>query len=185
MRNRLIAAALLALAVPGGCALLGVRPVAPNPLPVPSADFDTVWKAAVAVLDEYFDIASENRLSRTIKTQPLQGATIFEPWHGDSVDFEERVESTLQSIRRYAEVHVDPAPGGGFLVRVEVYKQLENLIKPDRQTGGRAVFNDQFPINRSREIIGPVPLPVGWVPRGRDTKLEQVILDRLRDALFL
>jgi hypothetical protein len=185
MRNRLIAAALAALAASGGCSLTGVRTVTPNPLLVPSADFETVWKTTVAVLDEYFDIANENRLSRTIKTQPVQGATIFEPWHGDSVDFQERFESTLQSIRRYAQVHIDPAPGGGYVVKVEVYKELEELVKPDRQAGGRAVFNDQFPVNRAREIVGPVPLPVGWIPRGRDTKLEQAILARLRDALFL
>ena len=188
MRNRLIAAATAALAAliaAGGCALTGVRTVTPNPLLVPSADFETVWKATVAVLDEYFEIASENRLARTIKTQPIQGATIVEPWHGDSVSLYDRLESTIQSTRRYAQVHVDPAPGGGYVVKVEVFKELEDLVKPDRQTGGRAVFNDQFPVNRARDIVGPVPLPVGWIPRGRDTLLEQAILARLRDALFL
>jgi len=39
------------------------------------------------VLDEYFDIASENRLSGTIVTQPRIGSTLGEPWAGDSVDF--------------------------------------------------------------------------------------------------
>jgi hypothetical protein len=70
-------------------------------------------------------------------------------------------------------------------VKVEVYKELEDLPKPERQAGGRAVFDGDFPVNRTREIVGPVPLPVGWIPRGRDPDLEQAILTRLRNAMFL
>ena len=109
------------------------RPVAENPLVVPSSDFDTVWNKTVAVVDKYFDIASENRLSRTIVTQPKIGATLLEPWSGDSVGFTERLESSLQTIRRFAIIKVDPAPTGGYLVKVEVRKELEDLVKPDRQ----------------------------------------------------
>jgi hypothetical protein len=188
MRIRLIATAVATLATLGliGCATLaGNRPVVPNPLVVPSADFEATWNAAVKVVDEYFDIASENRLSRKIVTQPKIGATILEPWYGDSVGFDQRLESTLQTIRRFAIVQVDPAPGGGYAVRVEVYKELEDLPKPDRQAHGRATFTDNFPVNRTREIVGPVPVPPAWIARGRDTALEQAILDRIRNALFL
>lgn len=189
MRVRLIAAGITVLAALGhaGCATISPapRPVTENPLVVPSADFETVWKTTVSVLDDYFDIASENRLSGMIVTQPTIGATLLEPWNGDSVGFNERLESTFQTIRRFARATVRPAPGGGFTVKVEVHKELEDLSKPDRQAAGRAVFNNDFPVNRSREIVGPVPLPNGWIPLNRDPKLEQVILDKLRDALFL
>jgi hypothetical protein len=70
-------------------------------------------------------------------------------------------------------------------VKVEVLKELEDLAKPDRQSAGRAVFNNDFPVNRTREIVGPVPIPLQWIPRGRDSRLEQEILQRIRDALFL
>ncbi|HMB06799.1 MAG TPA: hypothetical protein VKP69_24060 [Isosphaeraceae bacterium] len=191
MRVRLIAAGIAVLTALGqaGCAsiaqLIAPRPVAENPLIVPSADFETVWKASVAVLDEYFDIATENRLSRTIITQPKIGATVLEPWSGDSPGLYDRLESSLQTIRRHGRITINPAPGGGFAVKVEVFKELEDLAKPDRQAAGRAVFNNDFPVNRTREIVGPVPVPLQWIPRGRDAKLEQEILDRLRDALFL
>ncbi len=56
-------------------------PVAPNPLVVPSSDFEIVWNKTVAVVDKYFDIESENRLARTIKTQPQMGATISSLGH--------------------------------------------------------------------------------------------------------
>jgi hypothetical protein len=188
MRLRLIAASVTAAAAFGfaGCSALSPRPVAENPLVVPpSADFEAVWKTTVAVLDEYFDIASENRFSRTIVTQPRIGATLLEPWKGDSPGFDARLESTLQTIRRFARATVTPVPGGGYSVRVEVHKELEDMPKPDRQAAGRAVFNNDFPINRSRDIVGPVPLPIGWIRLNRDTKLEQIILQRIRDGLFL
>lgn len=160
-------------------------PVAANPLVVPSSDFENVWNKTVAVVDKYFDIESENRLARTIKTQPQMGATIIEPWALDSPTLEDRFEATLQTVRRVAIIHIDPAPTGGFLVKVEVHKFLEDMVKPDKQAAGRAVFINDFPVNRTREIVGPVPAPVGWISRGRDPHLEQAILAGVRDALFL
>lgn len=190
LRMRLFAAAVAASAALGsaGCATvsraIGPPPVSENPLIVPSADDESVWRETVAVVDEYFDVRSENRLARTIVTDPVIGATLLEPWRSDSAGFRERLESTFQTTRRFARVQIDRVPGG-FSVKVEVLKELEDLAKPDRQAAGRAVFNNDFPINRTREVVGPVPVPVQWIPRGRDTRLEQVILQRIRDALFL
>ncbi len=169
---------------PGVSRIFAPRPVISNPLVVPSADFETVWNKTVAVVDKYFDIEKENRLARTIRTQPQMGATVLEPWALDAATTEDRVESTLQTIRRYAIVHIDPAPTGGYLVKVEVYKQLEDMPKPDRQPAGRAAFTNDFPVNRTRDIVGPVPAPLGWISRGRDPNLEQTILAGVRDALF-
>ena len=161
------------------------QPVASNPLPVPTADYELLWNKTVAVVDKFFDIESENRLARTIKTRPQMGATILEPWAFDSVKIEDRIEASLQTIQRVAIIHIDPAPTGGFLVKVEVYKFLEDMVKPDRQAAGRAVFTNDFPVNRTREIVGPVPAPLGWIQRGRDLDLEQAILAGIRDALLL
>jgi hypothetical protein len=191
MRARLFSAVVVLTSVLNGAGCATVSewmvpgPPATNPLVVPTADFETVWKQCVAVADEYFEIASENRLSRTIITQPKSGSTVLEPWLGDSVGLYERFESTIQTMRRHARITVNPAPGGGYLVKVEVFKELEDMSKPDRQSMGRAVFNNDFPVNRTYEIVGPVPLPLQWIPRGRDLKLEQVLLDRIRYRLFL
>lgn len=165
--------------------ILGSQEVVSNPLLVPSSDFETIWNKTVAVVDKYFDIESENRLSRTIKTQPQMGATVLEPWALDSATLQDRLEASLQTIRRAAIVHIDPGPAGGYLVKVEVYKFLEDLAKPDRQPAGRAVFYNDFPVNRVREIVGPVPAPLGWIKRGRDGDLERAILAGVRDSLFL
>jgi hypothetical protein len=200
MRIRTVAAGLATLGLGGlgGCATTTPdvnmpfasrylqETVSDNPLIIPTDDFELAWKATVRVLDEYFEIATENRIAGTIVTQPTVGSTLFEPWNGDSVGFRERLESTLQTIRRFAQVSVKPNPGGGYAVKVEVYKELEDVA--EARTSGRragAVFNNLFPINRTREVVGPVPLPLLWIPRGRDHKLEQVILARIRHDLVL
>lgn len=187
MRIRLILAGLTAIAAlaQAGCATTWTQTTVSNPLIVPTSDFDTVWKKSVEVVDIYFDIRTENRLARKIECDPKISPTLLEPWKPDAVGFDDRLESTFQTIRRFAIVYVNDAPGGGYSVKVEVYKELEDLAKPDRQAGGRAVFINDFPVNRTREIVGPVPLPLQWIPRGRDYKLEQVILNRLRASLFL
>ncbi len=171
--------------VPIGCATFAPTAVAPNPLPVPSADFESVWMACVTVLDDYFDIESENRRQRKIVTQPQIGATLVEPWNGDSVGFQERLEASLQTIRRFAIVTVNPTTTGTYAVKVEVYKELEDLIRPERQQAGRAVFDNEIPVNRAREVVGPLQIAYGWIPRGRDAKLEQVILAKIKTHLFL
>ncbi len=187
MRRRSFLLVSFAL-VPTGCATFSAatRPaVVENPILAPSADFESAWRATVTILDEYFDLATEDRRARKIVTQPRPGATLLEPWSGDSVGLHDRLESSLQTIRRFAIANVDPAPGGGYKIKVQVFKQLEDLAQPERQAIGRAVFNNEIPLNRTREVIGPVPSPIQWIDRGRDTKLEQVILGRIKETLFL
>jgi hypothetical protein len=161
------------------------KPAIANPLAVPSSDFETVWNKTVAVVNQYFPIASENRLAGIIRTDSPMTGSLLEPWSPDSVTFRDRLEATLQTTRKFALVHVDPGPTGGYLVKVEVIQELEDMAKPDRQPAGRAVFYNDFPVNRSREIVGPVPAPAGWIRQGRDTNLEQAILAGIRDALLL
>jgi hypothetical protein len=189
MRPRFLLAGIAAIVacVMPGCASTGTTKVlGDNPIIVPSGDFEAVWNASVVVVDQYFDIFSEDRIQRKIVTNPKSGATLLEPWDGDSVDLYERLECTLQTIRRFAIVTIEPAPNGqGWAVRVEVQKQLEDLAQPDRQSIGRAVFNNQAPVNRTREVVGPVQAPAYWIPRGRDPKLEQVILAKIKSSLFL
>jgi hypothetical protein len=189
MRSRfwLASFALLIALACSGCAATGKIPtLAENPMIVPSGDFETVWRASVVAVDQFFDIATEDRAQRKIVTQTKSGATLLEPWEIDSVGFQERLECTLQTIRRFAIITINPSPTGqGWAVKVVVYKQLEDLLQPDRQSVGRAVFNNQFPLNRSREVVGPVQAPPYWINRGQDAKLEQAILAKIRTSLFL
>ncbi len=160
-------------------------PPPPNPLHVPPGDFEKMWGKVVAEVNKHFPIASENRLAGTIRSDFLMTGTLIEPWTPDAVSFSDRLEATLQTLRKYAVVHIDPAPEGGYLVKVEVHKEIEDMSKPAMQPAGRAAFYNDFPVNRTREIVGAIPAALGWNYVGRDTNLEQKILGEIRDALLL
>ncbi len=186
-RLRRISAAVLATMLVSaglpGCATVRNKAVLPNPMVLPASSFDAVWDATVHALDEDFEIDKENRLARRISTFPETAATIVEPWRGDSVGFRQRLEATLQTYRRFAIATVEPV-AGGFAINVEVWKELEFLDRPERQNGGQAAFPQDFQINKSREVVGPISPPLGWIRQGRDFALEQRILNRIERELM-
>ncbi|MGA0040981.1 MAG: hypothetical protein ACO3NZ_14140, partial [Pirellulales bacterium] len=114
------------------------------------------------------------------------------PGRGDSVGFQERLECTLQSIRRRGVIRMQPDPAG-WRIEAVVSKELENLPRPMRATTGGASFrNDDSlyrygtPLPTLGQQVGDQPRPVasptrsaGWIPMGRDPLLEKRILDKL------
>ena len=140
------------------------RPVSANPLAVPSTDFENVWNKTVAVVDKYFDIESENRLSRTIKTQPQMGATVLEPWALDSATIEDRVRGQPPDHPHGSPsfISIRHRPGD-FSSRWKCTSSWKTWPSPTGRPAGRAVFTNDFPVNRTREIVGPVPAPLGWI----------------------
>lgn len=157
-----------------------------NPALLPVADPELAWEAVVDVVDDYFKIEREEpaRMVGNVATQgrldtfPTIGSTLFEPWHGDSVGPYERLESTLQSIRRYARVRVIPARGG-YLVDVAVFKELEDVVRPAHSTAGAATFRYDSSLTRVVNPVGEQEIHKGWIPMGRDTALEQQIVEQL------
>jgi hypothetical protein len=113
-----------------------------------------------------------------LTTYPRTGSTIFEPWNPDSVTPYERWLATLQSLRRRAVVRVSPAQDG-FLVDVEVYKELEDVPRPESGAislaNAQTLRNDDALIRLTNPVGGREPT-AGWLGLGRDTALEQVIL---------
>ncbi len=158
-----------------------------NPTFVPVGDHQYVWENVVDVIDDYFKIKREEPVRQIgetltegrLETFPVVGATIFEPWRGDSVGRDERIESTLQSIRRRAVVRVIPADGG-YWVDVAVFKYLEDVVKPEHATAGAATFRYDDSLVRVVNPVGEQEINVGWIPLGRDAKLEQRILGQLQ-----
>ena len=176
MRNRSSVLLALIVAAISGCST--VPTVVQNPIVLPSSDFEYVWQQTVEVIDEYFDIASENRIDGRIETYPQVAATLMEPWRHDSVDSRERLEATLQSIRRKAYIHLTPAQGG-YAIQVEVHKELEDLPHPAYASTGDATFRTEVSVHREQQVVGPLPVSRGWIHAGRDWKLESRILDDL------
>ena len=194
--------------LPEGAVVGPAGPVVPGPPPapvkssavIPPLDAEQVWKQMVDVADDYFKVASEQRVvfangvptEGRIDTFPQTGATLLEPWRADSVGFRERLESTLQSIRRIGTLRLAPDPAG-WRIEVVVNKELEYLPRPMRATTGGASFrNDDSlyrygtPLPTLGQQVGDQPRPVaaptpnlGWIPLGRDPLLEQRMLSRV------
>lgn len=162
-----------------GCA--ASRPmIVSNPVFVPANTQHSAWERTVDVLhDFHFPVARENRLDGMIETEYRVGSNILEPWHGDSVGFTNRMESTLQSIRRKVKVDLTPVEGG-YLVGVEAYKELEDLNGAAENTSGAATFRKSSPLERNLLVVVGQSSPSGWISLGRDTDLEQAILDNLQ-----
>ena len=199
MRSRL--AAILPLLVLLGCVNEAHLPYQPvpvsyeNPALLRIANPEEVWNGVVEVISDYFRIEREDPVRSLgctltegrIDTFPKPGATLLEPWDHDSANSYERLESTFQSIRRYAVVKVIPAQNGGFWVDVAVFKELENLRQPEHATAGAVILRNDISPNR----IGSLDLPSGgnpdkpsglnqsWIPQGRDTAAEQLILGQI------
>lgn len=164
----------------------------PNPMIVRVADVDFAWHQVVDMVDDYFDIASEQQVHEvngvlmpgSILTDTKSGATCVECLMRDSTPGYERLHSSLQSIRRYAQVRVTPA-GGGFEVGIEVYKELEDVSQPEYATVTSSVRRHDGSLVTSDLAdprLGPVTL--GWIPLGRDETLEQAMLRNLHARMF-
>ncbi|REK13076.1 MAG: hypothetical protein DWQ37_10665 [Planctomycetota bacterium] len=157
-----------------------------NPVFVPNMNQDFVWDQVVDVVDDYFRVEYEDRVRLSgnlltegrLTTYPRSASTIFEPWNSDSVSSYQRWEATLQSIRRHAIVLVTPTHGG-FNIDVQVYKELEDVPRP--QSGAISLANSQTLRNddallRLTNPVGGREPTSGWIGIGRDVELEQVIL---------
>ena len=185
---------------PSGPVVPGPPPAPKNSVVIPPLDAETVWTQMVDVVDDYFKIAAEQRVvfsngvpaEGRIDTFPQTGSTLLEPWRGDSIGFRERLEATLQSIRRIGTVRLSPDPAG-WRMEVVVQKELENMPRPMMATTGGASFrNDDSlyrygtPLPTLGQQVGDQPRPVaaptqnlGWIPLGRDPLLEQRMLSKV------
>lgn len=177
---------LLCLCGPiSGCAFSRPATVAGNPIFVPAQNEEALWERTVDVVHDYFELARENRIVGSqpgvIETRYKVGSSLLEPWNSDSHGLENRAESTLQSIRRKAIINVTPA-NGGYLIGVEVFKEIEDLPGIANNTAGGATFHQASPLRRDLDLVVGQSSPSGWVSRGRDEALEAEMLRRLQWA---
>ncbi|MCE5269066.1 MAG: hypothetical protein LLG00_14420 [Planctomycetaceae bacterium] len=154
-----------------------------NPAFIPVADPQCAWETTVGVLSDYFRVEREEPVRRVgdtliegrIRTFPEVSSTVFEPWRHDTADPEQRTENTLQTMRRWAVVRVVPAQGGHW-VDVSVFKELEDLVRPEHATAGTATFRyDSSLVGIVNPVVGE-PTTKGWIAQGRDASLEQRII---------
>lgn len=170
-----------------------LTPSLPNPLKVPVSNHDFAWDQIVDVVSDYFPIAREERVridqqmwtEGRVETPYQVGATLFEPQRHDSVGSFNRWQSTLQTIRRRAMIRVVPEPDG-YLIEVQVDRDLEDLPQPAEATAGAATLrNDNSLPSAARSQVSRTRWSPVWIPLGRDTPLEQEMLENIRERLSL
>jgi hypothetical protein len=151
----------------------------PNPMFVPANNLESVWENTVDVLHAYqLPIERENRLDGIIETNYKVGSGVLEPWHGDSVSMGDRLESSFQSIRRRATISINGVQGG-YLVGVEVLKELEDPEELIINSAGHATFPEATPLDRDLDVVVGPATETGWILKGRDPSLEQELLRSL------
>jgi hypothetical protein len=155
----------------------------PNPLDLPAAPDAFVWSQVIDAVDDYFRITRETPVQNAdgfildgrVETAYSIGASCFEPWQKDSTPGFERWQGTLQSIRRRAIVTVRPR-GPGYTVEVVVQKDLEDVGRSVTATQSSVGIRHDASIERRGRLVEGTPETLGWIPLGRDSTLEQVIL---------
>lgn len=191
--RRILLATVAALAT-AGCA---TGPLADNPVrvgqpfvvenpvlvapgePGPAA-YAEVFEGVLSVLSAEFEIAYANRYDGRIETHPKIAPGFEQPWKPGSPDWRERLWATLQSVRHRAFVQIEPHEQGGYLVQVTVFKELEDVPRPERQSAGSASFRDAITVDRTSEVIDQSIVTTAWIPKGRDACYEQAILRRIQ-----
>lgn len=157
-----------------------------NPVFVGVKNHEFVWETLVDVVDDYFEIEREDPVrivgnvptSGRLDTFPIDPPTLLEPWRADSGDPYTKLKNTLQSTRRKAVVQVMP-DRGGYWVDVAVFTYLEDLDRPVQASAGAATFRNDTSLTRVVNPVAEQDLTVGWIPTGRDSALEQQIIQQL------
>ncbi len=166
-------------------------PNASRSIVIPVTNEDYAWELIVDVVNDYFDIDQESRVQTVgnvvtegrIETFPQVGATILEPNRLDSVGRYNLVESTFQSVRRRGEIRVVPQQGS-WLVDVVVYKEFEDLPRPENSNTGAATFRfDNSIPSRLDEGVSRTKLSQFWIPMGRDCEIETQMLLDIQDRI--
>ena len=180
-QGTMLIAAILVAATNGCATIQNYGAPVSNPLFVRANNHDAAWERTVDVVHDYlFEIERENKLGGVLETRYKTGASLMEPWHADSVGMDNRVESTLQSIRRKAHVSVTPVEGG-YLIGVEAHKELEDVAKAANLQGA-ATFLDDNILQRDLNAVVGQATPSGWIAKGRDEALEQSMLKSIHRA---
>lgn len=158
-----------------------------NPLQVSDMNDEFVWNQVIDTLDNYFPINEEQRVIKSqqqwmeghVVTLPQVSSGYLEPWLRDSTPGFQRLQSTLQTTRRYADLRVIPNQSG-YSVTVVVHKELEDVDRSQSAADGAAsARHDGSVVRTQQNLLGP-PITLGWIEQERDTELEQRILQEIQ-----
>ncbi len=157
-----------------------------NPAHIGNVDPDFLWRQLVDTVDDHFRIDTEqpvrrdnmNWLEGSLTTYPEVSGTSFEPWRRDTARGFERLQSTIQTIRRKAIVKVMPETTG-YVVDIQVVKEQEDVDQSQFATAGAATQRHDGTIVRNENQLRQLPVTLGWYEIGRDRDLERRMMENL------
>jgi hypothetical protein len=158
-----------------------------NPAHIGTVDPDFLWRQVVDAVDDHFRIDTEqpvrrdnmNWLEGRLTTYPEVSGTSFEPWRGDTARGFERLQSTIQSIRRTATIRIVPE-ATGYVVDVQVMKEQEDVDQSQFATAGAAAQrHDGSIVRHGNNQLRQQPITLGWYQIGRDRDLERRVLESI------
>jgi len=199
-RSQALLFTALALLLGGGCHTVPHSPAPPigdtgpggevelNPMYLPFEasfkEYRRVFDSALSALHDLgFEIREANFYAGHIETLPriVPGLGLF--WKPGNPDLHDRLAATMQTYRHRAIVAIEPAERGGYFLKAVVFKELEDLPRPVRATAGAAIFRNDNNVERQYEVIDPTVFESNWMPRGRDSCIEQLLLQQIRKCL--
>lgn len=198
-RPMILLTLVLAQVVVGGCHRFSrdsldfqFAPEAPPPIEVPvsnpahigNVDPEFLWRMIVDAVDDHFRIENENPVRRDpnnwqegrLTTYPEISGTSFEPWRRDAARGFERLQSTIQTIRRSATIRVANEPTG-YQVEVEVLKEQEDVDQSLFASAGTSSQRHDGTVVRNGDQVRQTPVTLGWYEIGRDRDLERRIME--------
>lgn len=152
---------------------------------LPASDYDDVFDAAIRELrDRGYRIARNDRRFGVITTYPKESPTLFEPWVGDNTTGELATRSTLNHLRRTAEVTLQPVDatrlhdGPGYAITVKV--NLQRLQQPNRYLthSARGTIAASYRDTPAHLAQRGIPA-VYWEPAGEDPLLAEALIQAI------
>lgn len=157
------------------------NPVLVSPGAPTGRSYQEVFEKTIDILDDYWIIKAADPYDGRIVTVPRIAPGYEQPWKSGNPDPRERLLSTFQTTRQTAVVTFRTGERGGYLVYVEIIKELEDLPRPTRATA--AVFQESPTVDRGLDVVGAPETPGrGWFVIGRDYATEQLLLERIREG---
>lgn len=163
-----------------------------NPTNIGPIDPNFLWKMIVDAVDDHFRIDTEQPVRRSdagfmegkLTTFPEISGTSLEPWRRDTARGFERLQSTVQTIRRTCTVRVLSEPTG-YQITVEVIKEQEDVDQSQFAASGAAAQRHDGSIVRNENQLRQLPLTLGWYEIGRDLDLERRIMEGILGRIVL
>ena len=164
-----------------------------NSITVTCCNPTALWEAMVIPVRKYFPILKEEPCRQincvinpgNLITGRTIGATIFEPWRGDSVGASQRWEATLHTIARRAVVRIWPSDQNSYIIEVVVNKEIENTNPVNMSRNGQ---DNYFLSDSRRTFTDPLfntenQSSNQWYCIGRDPLLEQRLLAEIEQSI--